>query len=67
MSVISARLGAAQLQAVVGLLRSLCGKGVREEEPDIGEVGLRGLVTACLSRSERKRLSDKRKQQGWLP
>lgn len=26
----------------------------------------RGLVTACLSRNERKRLSNKRKQQGWL-
>lgn len=40
-SVISATLGAAQLQALVGLPRSLCGKGGREEEPDLGDVGLR--------------------------
>lgn len=38
MSVISATLGAAQIQALVGLPRSLCGKGGREEEPDVGDV-----------------------------
>lgn len=39
-SVISATLGAAQMQTLVGLPRSLCGRG-REEEPDVGDVGLR--------------------------
>lgn len=41
MSVISATLGAARMRALVGLPRSLCGKGGSEEEPDVGDIGLR--------------------------
>lgn len=67
MCVISATLGAAQIQSLVGLPRNLCGKGGRGRSLMLETSTERGLVTACLSRNERKRLSNKRKQQGWLP
>lgn len=57
MAVTSATLGAAEVQALVGRPRAFVAKGAER----------RGLVTACLSRSERKGLSDKGRQQGWLP
>lgn len=58
--VISATFGAAQVPALVGLP----GAFVPEEVERRSLMLERGLVTTCLSRSERRRLPDKRKQQG---
>lgn len=58
--VISATFGAAQVPALVGLTRAFVPKEVERRS-------LMMLVTTCLSKSERRRLPDKRKQQGWVP
>lgn len=58
--VISATFGVAQVPALVGLPRAFVPKEVERRSLMLE----RGLVTTCLSRSER-RLPDKRKQ-GWL-
>lgn len=60
--VISATFGVAQVPALVGLPRAFVPKEVERRSLMLE----RGLVTTCLSRSERRRLPDKRKQRGWL-
>lgn len=55
-----AAFGVAQVPALVGLPRAF----VPEEVERRSLMLERGLVTTCLSRSERRRLPDKRKQQG---
>lgn len=60
--VISATFGVAQVPALVGLPRAFVPKEVERRSLMLE----RGLVTTCLSRSERRRLPDKRKQQAWL-
>lgn len=61
--VISATFGVAQVLALVGLPRAFVPKEVERRSLVLE----RGLVTTCLSKSERRRLPDKRKQQGWVP
>lgn len=53
----------AQVPALVGLPRAFVPKEVERRSLVLE----RGLVTTCLSKSERRRLPDKREQPGCVP